>query len=117
VFVAIHREDTEDVPERLAEKVINLRIFEKETDKMELSVQDKGGEILVVSQFTLYGDCRKGNRPSFIESAPPEKARPFYEKFIQLLEKKGAKVESGRFGKMMEVNSSNDGPVTLEIEM
>lgn len=117
VFLAVHREDTEEVLEKMAEKVVNLRVFEKETGKMDLSVRDKKGEVLVVSQFTLYGDCKKGNRPSFVESAPPDKARPFYEKFITLLQDKGVKVETGRFGAMMEVGLINDGPVTLEVEL
>ena len=117
VFLAIHRDDTEDMLEKMAEKVANLRIFEKEAGRMDLSVLNKGGRVLVVSQFTLYGDCKKGNRPSFVGSAPPDKARPFYEKFMELLRGKGIKVESGRFGAMMEVELINDGPVTLEVEL
>jgi D-tyrosyl-tRNA(Tyr) deacylase len=117
VFLAVHKEDREEVIGKMAEKVVNLRIFEKEKGRMDISVRDMQGGILVVSQFTLYGDCRKGARPSFMDSAGPDKARPFYEKFIQLLKNKGLPVESGRFGEMMEVSLINDGPVTLVVDL
>jgi D-tyrosyl-tRNA(Tyr) deacylase len=117
VFLAVHKEDREEVIGKMAEKVANLRIFEKKEGRMDISVRDMQGSILVVSQFTLYGDCRKGARPSFMDSAGPDKARPFYEKFIQLLKNKGLPVESGRFGEMMEVSLINDGPVTLVVDL
>ena len=117
VFLAVHQEDTEEKVAKMADKVAHLRIFESEKGRMDLSVQDKQEEVLVVSQFTLYGDCRKGNRPSFVGSASPEKAEPLYERFIQNMKDKGIKVESGRFGEMMEVGLINDGPVTLEVEI
>lgn len=100
----------------LAEKVANLRVFEDESGKMNLSVLDVGGEILSVSQFTLYGDCRKGRRPNFMEAARPEQAELLYEAFNKSLQAKGINVETGRFGAMMDVSLVNDGPVTLILE-
>ena len=116
VLLAVHQDDTEDKIERLATKIINLRIFADEEDKMNLSVKDVGGEILVVSQFTLYGDISKGNRPSFIESAKPDKAVPYYEKFVEKIKVSGLKTATGEFGAMMEVSLINDGPVTIIID-
>ncbi|MDD5290829.1 MAG: D-aminoacyl-tRNA deacylase [Patescibacteria group bacterium] len=116
VLLAIHQDDTEDKIEKLATKIINLRIFADKADKMNLSVKDVKGEILVVSQFTLYGDTSKGNRPSFIESAKPEKAVPYYEKFVEKIKNNGIKTETGEFGAMMEVSLINDGPVTIIID-
>ena len=116
VLLAVHQDDTEDKIERLATKIINLRIFADEEDKMNLSVKDVGGEILVVSQFTLYGDISKGNRPSFIESAKPDKAVPYYEKFVEKIKVSGLKTATGEFGAMMEVGLVNDGPVTIIID-
>ena len=115
VLLAIHRDDTEDKIEKLAVKIINLRIFADKEDKMNLSVKDVEGEILVVSQFTLYGDTSKGNRPSFIESARPDKAIPYYKKFIEKIKGSGLKTATGEFGAMMEVELINDGPVTVII--
>jgi len=89
VLLAVHQDDKEEAIKKMAEKIINLRIFGDENDKMNLSVKDIDGEILVVSQFTLYGDCRKGNRPSFIESAKPEKAISMYEKFVKYIKGQG----------------------------
>jgi D-aminoacyl-tRNA deacylase len=116
VLLAIHRDDTEDKIENLAAKVLNLRIFSDKDQKMNLSVKNVGGEILVVSQFTLYGDTAKGNRPSFIESAKPDKAIPYYEKFVAKIEASGLKTATGKFGAMMDVELVNDGPVTIIID-
>ncbi len=100
----------------LAEKVAHLRLFEDETGKMNLSVLETGGSVLAVSQFTLYGDCRKGRRPSFSAAAPPDTARELYEIFISQLEKLGLNVSAGRFREHMEVEIINDGPVTLLLD-
>jgi len=116
VLLAVHQDDTEDKIEKMAAKIINLRIFADEEDKMNLSVKDVGGEILVVSQFTLYGDISKGNRPSFIESAKPDKVVPYYEKFVEKIKTSGLKTATGKFGAMMEVSLTNDGPVTIVVE-
>jgi len=116
VLLAVHQDDTEDKIEKMATKIINLRIFADEEDKMNLSVKDVGGEILVVSQFTLYGDISKGNRPSFIESAKPDKVVPYYEKFVEKIKVSGLKTATGEFGAMMEVSLINDGPVTIIID-
>src|SRR5690606_13980252 len=97
----------------LADKVAQLRIFEDEHGKMNLAAADVGAQFLVVSQFTLYGDIRKGRRPSFTEAAPPEQARTLYERFQELLRQRGFHVESGVFGAHMLVQLENDGPVTL----
>src|SRR5438270_8150676 len=100
----------------MAEKVIGLRLFSDAEDKMNLGLADVGGELLVVSQFTLYGDAVKGRRPSFIDAARPETAIPLYERFVALLRERGAAVETGAFGAMMDVELVNDGPVTLWLE-
>lgn len=117
VFFAVHKDDTEDKIKKMADKILNLRIFSDEVGKMNLSLLDVGGEILVVSQFTLYGDTKKGKRPSFIESARPEKAIPMYENFVSYIKGKGIKIETGEFGKEMEVALVNDGPTTLLIDL
>ncbi|MDA3839769.1 MAG: D-aminoacyl-tRNA deacylase [Patescibacteria group bacterium] len=117
VFFAVHVDDTEKMIEKMADKILKLRIFEDSEEKMNLSLEDTEGEILVVSQFTLYGDTKKGNRPSFIESARPEKAIPFYEKFVTILKEKNIKVEAGKFGADMQVELINDGPVTIIIDI
>ena len=108
--------DTSGQTEWMAEKVAGLRLFPDGEDKMNLALSDVGGEILVVSQFTLYGNAEKGRRPSFIDAAKPEVAIPLYEGFIESLRAKGLKVATGEFGAMMDVELVNDGPVTLLIE-
>ena len=110
----------DDGPEQVdwtTDKVVGLRVFPDEEGKMNRSLVDVGGEVLVVSQFTLYGDVRKGRRPSFVDAARPEVATPLYERFVRALrERTGGVVETGRFGATMEVDSVNDGPVTFMIE-
>jgi D-tyrosyl-tRNA(Tyr) deacylase len=100
----------------MAEKIVGLRLFSDAEDKMNLALADVGGELLVVSQFTLYGDAAKGRRPSFIDAARPEAAIPLYERFIVMLRERGVTVETGEFGAMMDVELVNDGPVTLWLE-
>lgn len=103
--------------EWMADKVVGLRVFGDDEGKMNLSIEDVGGELLVVSQFTLYGDTRKGRRPSFVRAAPPDEAIPLYDHFVKALRARGvSKVETGEFGAMMEVDLVNDGPVTLVLE-
>ncbi len=117
VLLAVHEDDTPDQLKWVADKVAKLRIFQDDDDKMNLSVSDVGGGILVVSQFTLYGSVRKGTRPSFIESAQPEKAESMYEEFVDYLKSSyDIPVETGKFAAMMDVNLVNDGPVTLIVE-
>jgi len=116
VLLGISREDSETEAVYLLEKTINLRIFEDENGKMNLSLLDAEGALLVVSQFTLYGDARKGRRPSFSEAAAPEKANQLYEFFVTEARKKINKVETGRFQAMMDVELVNDGPVTILLD-
>ena len=116
LLVGVTHEDQEADAAYLADKIAHLRVFEDAEGKMNLSLLDVGGEILSVSQFTLYGDCRKGRRPSFIEAARPEQAIKLYEAFNGLLREKGIRVETGVFGAMMDVQLINDGPVTLILE-
>ncbi len=116
VLFAVHVDDTDDKVEKMAQKILKLRIFEDEEGKMNRSVTDVSGSILVVSQFTLYGDAFSGNRPSFIESARPEKAIPMYEAFVEALKKSGLNVETGKFGAEMDVELINDGPVTIILD-
>ena len=108
--------DGEEAVAWTAEKVAGLRIFADDEGKMNRSVEEVGGAVLVVSQFTLYGDARKGRRPSFVDAARPETAIPLYERFVAVLRARGLHVETGEFGAMMEVELVNDGPVTLSIE-
>jgi D-tyrosyl-tRNA(Tyr) deacylase len=116
LLFGVGRDDTEEECRRLADKVIGLRIFSDENDKINLDIEAVGGSILVVPQFTLYADCRKGNRPNFIQAATPEKANELYEYFIEYLRKKGKKVETGLFGADMKVELLNDGPFTVILE-
>jgi D-aminoacyl-tRNA deacylase len=117
LLVGIHENDDETIMKWVANKLLKLRIFEDEQGKMNRSVTDIGGEVLVVSQFTLYGNVKKGTRPSFIEAAKPEAAEPLYDQMISYLEKKsGLNIESGEFGAMMNVELVNDGPVTIVVE-
>ncbi len=116
VLLGVSATDMEADLYAVADKMAGLRIFEDADEKMNLSLADVGGEILVVSQFTLYADCRKGRRPSFTDAAPPEKANRFYEIFVDYLRKKGFRVETGQFRAMMEVSLVNDGPVTIWLD-
>jgi D-aminoacyl-tRNA deacylase len=116
LLVGVTHEDKQEDAAYLADKIANLRIFEDANEKMNYSLLDVGGEILSVSQFTLYGDCRKGRRPNFMDAARPEQAVELYEAFNDLLREKGIRVETGVFGAMMDVELINDGPVTLIIE-
>lgn len=116
LLVGITHEDGEQDIVWMADKLAGLRIFEDPDGKMNLSVTDIGGSILSVSQFTLYGDCRKGKRPSFIAAARPEQAEPLYEQFNAKLRERGLVVETGKFGAMMDVALVNDGPVTLIVD-
>jgi len=116
-FVGIEKGDAEEQVIKAANKIVNLRIFQDENDKMNKSLLDVNGEMLIVSQFTLCGNCKKGTRPSFDNSAPPERAKDLYEKFIQEVKGYGVKTQTGIFGAMMDVELINDGPVTFMIEM
>jgi D-aminoacyl-tRNA deacylase len=116
LLVGVTHEDTEQDVKFAADKVAGLRIFEDGEGKMNLSVQEVDGAILSVSQFTLYGDCRKGRRPNFMAAARPEHAEPLYERFNALLREQGLAVETGVFGAMMDVSLVNEGPVTLIVE-
>ncbi|MEK3914000.1 D-aminoacyl-tRNA deacylase [Paenibacillus sp. FSL H7-0331] len=116
LLVGVTHEDTEQDTRYAAEKIAGLRIFEDKTGKMNLSITETAGQILSVSQFTLYGDCRKGRRPNFMAAARPEQAEPLYEQFNEHLRRLGLQVENGVFGAMMDVALVNDGPVTLIID-
>jgi D-tyrosyl-tRNA(Tyr) deacylase len=116
LLVGFTHADSPDALAWMADKVTGLRIFSDADDKMNLGLTDVAGEVLVVSQFTLYGDAAKGRRPSFIDAARPEVAVPLYEKFISLLRERGLPVATGEFGAMMDVELVNDGPVTLWLE-
>ena len=116
VLLGVAPTDTAAEVQWLADKIVGLRIFRDADDKMNLGVTDVGGGVLVVSQFTLYGDCRKGRRPSFIGAAPPEIAEPLYEAFVNAVRAQGVPTATGRFGAMMQVELVNDGPVTLIID-
>jgi D-tyrosyl-tRNA(Tyr) deacylase len=116
LLIGVTHEDTEQDAIYLAEKLAGLRIFEDEQGKMNLSVLEIGGQILSVSQFTLYGDVRKGKRPNFMAAARPEQAEPLYERFNERLREQGQEVQTGRFGAMMDVELVNWGPVTLIID-
>lgn len=117
LLVGVHQDDTEEQLKWCCRKIPKLRIFNDDEGYMNLSVQDVGGEILVVSQFTLYGNMDKGNRPSFIEAGKPDMSEPMYDKMVEILKKdSGVNIETGEFGAMMDVKLVNDGPVTLVME-
>ncbi len=115
-LLGVHHSDTAEHARWLAQKIAHLRFFEDETGKLNRSVQDIGGAVLVVSNFTLYGDCRKGRRPSFTDSAPYEQGRMLYEQFCAALREEGVSVQTGVYGAQMQVRLQNDGPVTLIVE-
>ncbi|MGA9768122.1 MAG: D-aminoacyl-tRNA deacylase [Blastocatellia bacterium] len=116
VLIGVAREDGKEAADYLADKITNLRIFNDEQGKMNLSLRDRGGAMLVVSQFTLYGDTRHGRRPSYIEAAEPEKANALYEYFVERIRSQGVRVETGVFQAMMQVSLINDGPVTILLD-
>jgi D-tyrosyl-tRNA(Tyr) deacylase len=116
ILLGVTQDDTAEQARWLAEKLVGLRIFNDAEGKMNLGLTDVGGEVLVVSQFTLYGDCRKGRRPSFIDAAGPDIAIPLYEAFIDAVKAHGVRTATGRFGAMMQVELVNDGPVTLIVD-
>ena len=116
LLVGFTHTDTESAVAWMADKVAGLRLFTDADGKMNLGLDDVGGAVLVVSQFTLYGDAQKGRRPSFIDAARPEVAIPLYERFVAMLRERGLRVETGEFGAMMDVVLVNDGPVTLSLE-
>ena len=116
ILLGVGPEDTEKECDKLCKKLLSLRIFTDENDKMNLGLEDVGGSVLVVSQFTLYGSCKKGRRPDFFGAAAPEKANALYERFLDQCEKNGYPPQHGIFGAHMEVASVNDGPVTLVVD-
>lgn len=116
VLLGVGKEDSIEDAKYLAEKIVNLRIFDDEAGKMNLSLLDVKGEALIISQFTLYGDCRKGRRPSYTDSAEPTIAKELYEKFVELVKNYGVHVETGIFAAYMQVEIHNNGPVTLLLD-
>lgn len=116
VLLGISKDDGEEDIKYIKDKIINLRVFQDENDKMNLSLKDVGGELLIISQFTLYGDCRKGRRPNFMAALGGSEAEILYNKFLEEIKKEGIKVETGIFGADMKVSIENDGPVTLILE-
>jgi len=116
LLVGIHKDDTPEAIDFLAAKCADIRVFADDQGKMNLSLREVHGEALVVSQFTLLGDCRKGRRPSYADAAPPEKGKELYERFVKQLRKHVPSVQTGVFGAMMQVELINDGPVTLVME-
>ncbi len=117
IFLGVYEEDTEEKIEKLTKKIVNLRIFNDENDKMNLSIKDVKGEILLISQFTLCADTRKGNRPSFVSAKNPKDANVIYEKTIESIRNEGIIVEKGIFGADMKVELLNDGPVTILLDI
>ena len=116
VLLGVGRDDSEADVNYLVDKILGLRVFEDENGKLNLSIKETRGEALVVSQFTLLGDCRKGRRPSFDQAAPPELAENLYTRFVENLKEKGMRVKTGKFGEIMEVHLTNSGPVTLLLD-
>lgn len=116
ILLGVGKEDTREIADRYIDKIIKMRIFADENDKTNLSLQDVQGEILVVSQFTLYANCRRGNRPDFIEAAGAEKANELYEYFLTRIKERLGKVQSGQFGADMKVSLVNDGPFTIILD-
>ena len=116
VLIGISKDDNLEDLNYIKDKILNLRVFQDEDDKMNLSIKDVKGEILVISQFTLYGDCRKGRRPNFMNAMGGNLAEEFYEKFVSLLKESGLKIETGEFGADMKVDIQNDGPVTILLD-
>ena len=116
VYLGVHKDDTDKDFDYILDKVINLRIFPDDAGKMNLSVLDTGGQILVVSQFTLFGDARRGRRPSYGEAAGNEKGNLYYQRFLHELKERGIKTASGQFGADMQVSYTNDGPVTILLD-
>lgn len=116
VYLGVHKDDTDKDFDYILDKVINLRIFSDDAGKMNLSLLDTAGQILVVSQFTLFGDARRGRRPSYGEAAGNEKGNLYYQRFLHELKEKGIKTESGQFGADMQVSYTNDGPVTILLD-
>ena len=116
ILLGIGPDDTEALCDKLCDKLLSLRIFEDENEKMNRGLEDVNGEVLVVSQFTLYGNCKKGRRPDFFGAAKPDLAIPLYERFVQRCRDSGFHTETGEFGAYMQVDSLNDGPVTLVVD-
>lgn len=116
VLLGISKDDTEEDMKYIKDKIINLRVFSDENDKMNLSLLDIKGELLLISQFTLYGDARKGRRPNFMNALGGEEAKKFYDKFVEMMKETGLKVETGIFGADMKVDIKNDGPVTILLD-
>ena len=116
VLIGINQADTKEIADYLIKKLLNLRIFEDENEKLNLSIKDINGELLLVSQFTLYGDCSRGNRPSFTEAARPEYAEELYSYFVEECKKEIKVVKEGKFGSYMKINLTNDGPATIIME-
>lgn len=116
LLLGVGRDDSEADVNYLVDKILGLRVFEDENGKMNLSIKETGGEVLVVSQFTLFGDCRKARRPSFDQAAPPELAENLYTRFVENLKEKGIRIDTGKFGEIMEVHLTNSGPLTLLLD-
>ena len=116
ILLGVGKDDTQDQLKKLADKIIKLRIFEDENGKTNLSIKDVGGSMLIVSQFTLYWNCKKGNRPSFDGAMPPDRANEMYLEFVEYMKQNGMNVETGEFGADMKVSLTNDGPVTVYLD-